>query len=124
MGASNLLVAALLLGGIWAALPMRWWPVDVVGTGLGLALGVSGVGLVRGTSWASKLAKGTALASLAIGLVLTTTLAMTIGQLSGLYGPVGVGGALILAVVFALVLPYLVVLPAAQVYLLTPRDEP
>jgi hypothetical protein len=42
------------------------------------------------------------------------TLALTASYLSGIYGPVGKGGALILVLVAALALPYLVVLPASQ----------
>jgi hypothetical protein len=52
--------------------------------------------------------------ALALGLALVTWLALTASWLSGVYGPVGRGGALLLAFVAALALPYLVVLPAVQ----------
>ena len=57
------------------------------------------------------------------GAATVTTLASTAGYLAGLYGPVGRGGALILGVVALLVLPYLVLLPLAQVYVLARTSE-
>ena len=52
--------------------------------------------------------------ALAFGVALVTTLALTASWLSGVYGPVGRSGALLLTLVAALALPYLVVLPAAE----------
>ena len=55
--------------------------------------------------------------TLVLGLLLVGTLAVTVSYLRGIYGPVGRGGALILTLVTALVLPYLVVLPGQLVWL-------
>ena len=52
--------------------------------------------------------------SLALGLALVTVLAVTASWLSGVYGPVGAGGAVVLVLVAALALPYLVVLPVVR----------
>jgi hypothetical protein len=52
--------------------------------------------------------------------LLVATLAITASFLSGIYGPVGRGGALILALAAALALPYLIVLPSAQLVWLGP----
>lgn len=114
-------LALLLLFMIWYALPARWWPVDVVGTALALLLGVSGVGLVRGEPWARRVAIVAGWVALAIGASLVTALALTASHVAGLYGPVGQGGALILFTVALLVLPYLVALPAAQLFVLARR---
>lgn len=112
--ALDALTAALLLGGVWLALPARWWPVDLVGTALGLLFATSAVGLGLRAPWGRTVGRIAAGAGLAVGLGTVTTLALTASYLAGLYGPVGAGGALILAAVAALVLPYLVALPAAQ----------
>jgi hypothetical protein len=48
-------------------------------------------------------------------------LALTASYLSGVYGPVGRGGAVILTLSAALALPYLVLLPVAQLVWLGPR---
>lgn len=124
MGALDLGVAVLLLGGVWMALPTRWWPIDLGGTLLALLFVVAGVGLIRGTEWAPRVARIVAAVALAIGAVVATLLVITAGNLSGLYGPVGMGGAIILAVAFILVIPYLVVFPAAQLYFLARPEEP
>lgn len=121
LGGADLLVGALVLGGVWVALPARWWPVDVVGTLLGAAFVVTGVGLLVGAPWSERAGVFTGRVALAVGLALVTLLAVTASHLAGLYGPVGRGGALILAVVGLLVVPYLVLLPVAQLVTLRKR---
>jgi hypothetical protein len=107
-----------LLVGIWTGLPDRWWPVDVGGTVLGSLLLIVGVGLFRRHRWAEPAALAVAAVTCASGAMLVTALAITAGQLAGMYGPVGLGGSAILATAFLLLLPYLVVFPAAQLYFL------
>lgn len=124
MGALDLGVAVLLLAGVWMALPTRWWPIDLGGTVLAILFGVAGVGLIRGAAWAPRIARIVAAIALAAGAIVATLLVVTAGNLSGLYGPVGMGGAIILAVAFVLVIPYLVVFPAAQLYFLARPEEP
>jgi hypothetical protein len=64
-------------------------------------------------------------AALALGLLVVSLLAMTAGWLSGVYGPVGKGGAVVLVLVAALALPYVIVLPSAElVWLRARRDAP
>ena len=43
-----------------------------------------------------------------------TALAFSIAHLSGQYGPIGKGGAMLMATIAVLVLPYLVGLPVLQ----------
>ena len=121
LGAADLFVGVSLLVAVWVALPARWWPVDVVGTLLGALFTVSGAGLVAGARWSRRVGVIAGALALVIGMVLTTALALSAAQLTGLYGPVGRGGALILAVVALLVVPYLVALPAAQLVALRER---
>jgi hypothetical protein len=113
-GLSNLLTAVLLALGVFVALPARWWPVDT-GCALLLALQVaSGVGLLAGASWGTLAARVAAAVALSLGLLVVTLLAVTASWLSGVYGPVGKGGAIVLALVAVLVVPYVVVLPLVQ----------
>lgn len=121
MGGLDLGVGALLLFAVWVALPLRWAPVDVIGTLLGLGFVASGALLLRGHTSAKRVAKLAAGAALAVGVVTVIALAFTVGSLHGLYGPVGKGGAIILFVAALLLVPYLVVFPAAQLYFLLPR---
>jgi hypothetical protein len=62
-------------------------------------------------------------ASLVLGLLLVTTLALTASYLSGIYGAVGRGGAMILGLIAALALPYLVAIPLAQLGWLARRSS-
>jgi hypothetical protein len=118
LGGIDLGVGVLVLFGIWVGLPARWWPVDVFGSLLGLALVAAGVGLFLGLPWAKKAAIGVAAAALGVGGILVIALAFTLSHLAGLYGPVGQGGAILLVFVALLLLPYLVFIPAAQLYVL------
>jgi hypothetical protein len=114
IGTANLFTAALVAIGVFVGLPTRWWPVDAAG-GLVTAVDVvAGVGLLAGARWAERVALLASVVMLGLGLTLVTILALTASWLSGVYGPVGLGGALVLGSVAALALPYLVVLPLVQ----------
>jgi hypothetical protein len=120
-GVADLLTAALVLFGVFVALPARWWPVDVTGAGLGALELAAGVALLARARPAGVLARAASGVALALGLFTVTVLAVTASWLSGVYGAVGSGGAIILALVAALALPYLVVLPLVQLVWLRPR---
>lgn len=108
------MTALLIAAGVFIGLPSRWWPVDVGAVLLVVLLGAAGVGLLSKAPWGEKVARLASIASLVIGLGLVATLAITASYLRGIYGPVGRGGALILALVAALAIPYLLVFPALQ----------
>lgn len=118
MGALNVGTALLLLGCIWKALPVRWAPVDVLGTLLALLFLASGVMLWRGQKGSRKVGLWSAGIILLSGAVLGTALMVTAGTLAGLYGPVGGGGSLILGAAFFMMVPYFIVFPASQLYFL------
>jgi len=120
-GVADLLTGALVAVGVFAGLPARWWPVDV-GAGLVAGLDVAaGVALLAGVRWAPRLVRVACAVALALGLLTVTLAAVTASWLSGVYGPVGQGGAIILGLVAALVVPYAVALPLAQLVWLRPR---
>lgn len=120
-GAADVLAAGLVAVGVFAGLPARWWPVDVGAALLVAADVAAGVALLAGARWAPRLVRAACAVALALGLFVVTIAAVTASWLSGVYGPVGKGGALILALVAALVLPYAVALPLAQLVWLRPR---
>ncbi len=124
LGAVDVLVAVGGLVAIWAALPARWWPVDVGGTAVALAFAASGTGLLLGKPWGQGVGRVVAGVILVLGLSVVTAIAVTASHVAGLYGPVGRGGALILLLVAALLLPYTVGLPAAQLFILRPQPAP
>jgi hypothetical protein len=121
-GIADVVTAALVAFGVFVALPARWAPVDVAAIALIASDLAAGVGLLAGRSWAVRVARAASGLSLALGLGLVTVLAVTASWLSGVYGPVGTGGAVILVLVAALALPYLVVWPVVRlVWLRDPR---
>jgi hypothetical protein len=115
------LAAALVLGlGVFDGLPARWWVVDVPAAVVTALLGAAGAGLLGRFGWGERVARVASLVTLALGLTLVTALVVAASYLSGIYGAVGRGGALILVLVAALALPYLVALPAFQLLWLGP----
>src|SRR6266536_4217870 len=116
----DLLSAVLVYVGVFEGLPARYWLIDSAAA-LTMTLFVgAGVGLLGRSHWGPWVARIASAVALAFGLALVSTLALTASYLSGIYGPVGRGGALILVLVAALALPYLVALPAAQLVWLGP----
>jgi hypothetical protein len=107
-------LGAVLLFAVWSLLPARNAPIDAAGTLLGLVQIAAGIGLWSGRTYGKKLARAAAWITLVCGALLCSALLFTLAHLAGLYGPVGAGGAVLMGVIAALVLPYLVLLPALQ----------
>jgi hypothetical protein len=122
-GVVHTVTAVLVLGGVFAGLPSRWWPVDSSALVVGLSQLAAGVALLGKMRKAGRLALVASGIGLAFGMILVTLLAWTASWLSGVYGPVGKGGALALALVGALALPYLVVVPALELYWLRAKGS-
>jgi len=111
---AQLLLAVLVLGGVWLLLPARWVWVDLPATGLGVACLVAAFALWRALPWAIRVARVVLWAELVIGSLVCSLLAVSAAQLAGSYGPVGAGGAALLITIAVLCLPYLIVFPALQ----------
>ena len=120
-GIADVVTAFLVVLGVFFGLPSRWPPVDGVAFVLTALLAVSGAGLLAGAAWSPRVARVASAVSLAIGLGLVSVLAVTASWLSGVYGPVGRGGAVVLALVAALALPYLIVIPVVRLVWLRER---
>jgi hypothetical protein len=113
-GVADLLTAAGVGLGVFVALPARWWPVDGVAATLTALEVAAGVGLLTRASWGERVARAASAAALGAGLFTVTMLALTASWLSGIYGPIGGGGAILLTLVGALAFPYVVVLPVVE----------
>jgi hypothetical protein len=117
----QLLLAALLLAGVWIGLPARWLWVDVPATWLGCGSAVVAGALLRDVPWALRVARVWLWIELLLGSLAVTLIASAAAQLAGSYGPVGAGGAILLITIALLVLPYLVVFPTLQLVWLRKR---
>lgn len=122
-GTVNLVSAMLVALGVFEGLPTRYWVIDVPAMVVIVLLGTAGVGLLARSTWGAPVARLASAVTLVLGLGLVGILAVTVSYLRGIYGPVGRGGALMLTLVAALALPYLVVLPVAQLVWLGPRER-
>jgi hypothetical protein len=112
--AGSLTTAVIVAGGVFVGLPTRWAPVDVTAVIVSAASAASGVMMLMKSGRAERVTRVVSAAVLALGLVLVVLLAGTASYLSGLYGPVGKGGAMVLVFVALLAVPYLIAIPAAQ----------
>jgi hypothetical protein len=119
-GSIDILSALVVYIAVFQGLPTRYFPIDAAATAVILLLAVAGIGLIAKKSWSAMAARVASAVTLALGLALVTTLALTVSYLAGIYGPVGRGGALILGLAAALAIPYVIALPAAQLVWLGP----
>lgn len=113
-GVANVLVAIFVAVGAFRLLPGRWWPVDVGAVLLVALYGASGITLLVGKPVARRLTQIAAGVGLALGLALFAAIVITAFWLRGVYSQTGATGAIVFGLVALLVLPYLVVLPAAE----------
>jgi hypothetical protein len=122
-GCVHLATSATVALGVFAGLPVRYFPVDLGGALVAAAFLVSGAGLVLKARWREAVARVVSWVVLVVGLGLTTALALSASHVVGLYGPIGRGGALLLVMVALLVVPYLVVGPALSVHWLSRKGR-
>jgi hypothetical protein len=120
-GVLNLGVAALVGWGVFRGLPTRWWLVDTGGAVVVGLMTASGLALLADHRRKEAITRAAAVVVFVLGLSVFAVLALTASWLSGVYGPIGKGGAAIFALVALLVLPYLVVLPAVLLAWVGPR---
>lgn len=123
-GVAHVLTAALIVVGVFGALPARWLPIDAPSLLLVVLHAGAGAALVSNHARARDVARVAAFASLAMGLGLIALLAWSASYLAGVYGPVGRGGAIIMVLVIALAVPYLLALPAGELLWLGARKPP
>ena len=118
-------MTALLLGwSVFRCLPARWMPVDATASILVVLDLAAAAGLLGHARWGPAAARVASIASLAVGLVAVGLLGAAASWLSGVYGPVGAGGAAIMVLAAALAFPYLVVRPCVELVYLGPRRTP
>jgi hypothetical protein len=120
-GVANLGVAALVAWAVFHGLPNRYWPVDLGAAVVALLMATSGAALLARSKRAAALTRLAAGVALALGLALVGALAISAAFLWGTCAPIGRGGAAIFVLGMLLAIPYLVVLPAAELLWIGPR---
>src|SRR4051794_15645664 len=118
----NLVPAIVLAVGLYA-LPVRWWPADVVVGAAVLALPATSA-IVFGRPALSRQALrvgGSVL--LAVGLAVVAAALLSLAFLSGIHGDFGQGGMTLMALIGFLVLPYVIVYPIFELWWLAERGK-
>jgi hypothetical protein len=116
----NLAAALMLSVGLYA-LPVRFWPADVlVGAAIAGVAGGSVVALAR-RPLAWQALRVAALTLLGIGLLVIAAAALSLAFLSGVHGDYGRGGVVLMTLVLFLALPYTLVYPVLELLWLHAR---
>lgn len=110
----NALLAMGLLIGVFGALPVRYWVVDVVSSVIAAALLISAYGLLARSAWSLRVLRYSAVCELTVGLAAIAALVLGIVYLGGVHGTAGRTAITIAIAGSALLAPYLVVYPVVQ----------
>lgn len=102
--------------------PTPAWEPRAVVLGLAALLLATGLGLLLRARWGRLLGLATSVALLACALVVVALLVASAAYLRGIYGGFGEGAALVCWIAIALVVEFMVLLPAFQVRFLL-RDD-
>ncbi|MES1178813.1 MAG: hypothetical protein ABUL62_31110 [Myxococcales bacterium] len=113
-GISNLVVALILLGGVFAVVQPRFWGFDVPLALIAFSQLASGVGLLFRLPWATKALRVSAWVSFAVGLVVISLIVLSMAFLRGILGDYGVAAMAVSGLIIALLVPYVLVLPALE----------
>jgi hypothetical protein len=113
--------AVAIVVAIFVCLPIRYAPVDWTSGVLAALQGIAGVGLLLGSPWRIGFARVASAITLGLGLVTVTMLLVTATWLGGVYGQVGRGGAIVLGIAAAVILPYLILFPLFELGWLEPE---
>lgn len=111
---AHLLLAGLVLFGIFGVIPSRWWGVDVPASLVSLLLVASAVGFIRRDPKGLQIARIAAWLILILGMVTFATLCFAAAFVSGVQGVLGKGVAMAYLLLILPVGTYFVLLPAVE----------
>jgi hypothetical protein len=128
---AQLLFASLnaLAGLIWliaafALIDLRYWALDAAAISLASLEWLSALALYLRLSWALRALRVAAWLTFAVGLVVVALVVLTMTFLRTVHGEDGAAASLLSGLVVALIVPYALVLPVAQLlWLGRRRDE-
>lgn len=113
-GISNLLVAVILATGVFVVVQPRFLGLDVPLGLIALSQLVSGVGLLLRVPWATRALRVSAWASFGLGLIVISLVVLSMVFLRGILGDYGVAALAVSGLIVALLVPYVLVLPALE----------
>jgi hypothetical protein len=113
-GIANLLVGVILFGGTFLVVQPRFWAFDGPLSLIALSQLTSGVGLLLRLPWAARALRVSAWLSFCLGLVVISLVVLSMVFLRGILGDYGVAALAVSGLIVALLVPYVLVLPALE----------
>jgi len=124
-GVLNGVAGVVLLVGVFVLAQPRFWGLDVPALLIGAVQLTSAVALLARLRWALRALTVAAWVSFVLGLLIVFLIVITMVFLRGIHGDYGVAGLAVSGLVVALLVPYVVVLPALELlWLGKQRAEP
>ena len=113
-GVSNAVAAVVLGVGVFVVVQPRFWALDVPAAAIGLVQLVSAVGLLAKLPWVMRALQVAAWVSFVLGLLTVSLIVLSMVFLRGIHGDYGVAALAVSGLIIALLVPYVVVLPALE----------
>jgi hypothetical protein len=110
----NTLVAVILLVGVFGLIKPRFWAIDLPAGLLSAVELVSAVALLARLPWALRALAVAAWVTFVGGLLLVGLIVLTMVFLRSVHGEDGVAATAVSGLILALIVPYTLVLPTAQ----------
>jgi hypothetical protein len=113
-GVLNAVAAVVLLVGAFLVVTPRFWALDLPLTAIALLELVSAVGLLFGLPWALRALLVSAWVSFVLGLIVVSLIVLSMAFLRGIHGDLGLAALAVSGLIVALLVPYVLVLPALE----------
>jgi hypothetical protein len=113
-GISNLLMALILLGGVFVVVQPRYWALDVPLALSALSQLASGAGLLLRLPWAARALRVSAWVSFGVGLLVISLIVLSMVFLRGILGDYGIQALAVSGLIIALLVPYILMLPVLE----------
>ncbi len=120
-GVLNAIAGLVLLCGVFVLARPRYWALDVPAAAIGVVQCVSAIGLLAKRRWDLRALAVAAWLSFTLGLAVVFAVVLTMVFLRGVHGAYGLAALVVSGLVVALLVPYIVVLPALELLWLKRR---
>lgn len=118
----NVLPASVLSVALFA-LPVRWWPADVVVSLAVMVILASSATVMSRPAFGRAALRVGAIALLGVGMLVVGAAVLSLAFLAGVHGDFGRGGVTLMTLVALLFLPYGLLYPSIQLLWLGPRPR-
>ncbi len=122
-GVLNAIAGLIVLLGVLVLAQPRYWALDLPAAAIGIVQWVSAVGLLAKRRWGLRALTIAAWLSFVLGLAVVFLVVLTMVFLRGVHGSYGMAALVVSGLVVALLVPYIVVVPALELLWLKRRQS-